>query len=297
MTGSLGLVIDGPPQKPGFRMPLVAAIQLNGSSNVERNLATTERLVRRAAAAGATFIATPEATPYLGPHDRKIALAEPVDGPTHTRLGRLAAELGVTLLVGSVAERWDPPPGQERTKTYNTSLLFGPDGALTATYRKLHLFDVDLASSGGVSFCESDTTVAGDAVVVADSAVGRLGLTICYDLRFPELFAALVAQGAELLCVPAAFTLMTGKDHWHALLRARAIECQSYVIAPAQVGAHDDGGLRRSYGHSLIIDPWGCVLAECGDAEGIALAEIDLARVAEVRRAVPVRHNRRLPLG
>jgi len=269
-------------------MALVAAVQINGSADVERNLASTERLVRAAARAGAQLVATPEATTYLGPHDRKVALAEPIDGPTHKRLGALAAELGITLLVGSVAERLDD------TRAWNTSLLFGPDGALRARYRKLHLFDVDLAAQGGVRFFESERTAAGDGVVVVDTPVGRLGLSICYDLRFPELYRALTDQGAQLLAVPSAFTLMTGKDHWDVLLRARAIECQAWVIAPAQWGPHDDGGLRRSYGRACVIDPWGTVVAACGDGEGWCLAEVDLERQAEIRAAMPVARHRRL---
>ena len=268
---------------------LAACVQLNGSSDMARNLAVTERLVRQAAAAGATLVATPEATTYLGPHDRKIALAEPVDGPTHRRLGDLAGELGITLLVGSVAERH--PSGQT---AWNTSLVFGPDGQLQGQYRKLHLFDVDLRETGGVRFAESDTTARGEGLTVVDTPLGRLGLSICFDLRFPELYRGLVDRGATLLAVPSAFTLMTGKDHWYALLRARAIETQSWVLAPAQWGAHDDRGLRRSFGHSCIIDPWGTVVAACGDGEGICLAPIDPDRVAAVRRQIPMGPSRQL---
>jgi len=267
-------------------MPIVACVQLNASSDVEKNLRSTEALVERAARAGAELVATPEATTFLGPHDRKVALAEPIDGPTNARLARLAARLGITLLVGSVAEACD-----ER-RAYNTSVLFGPKGERLATYRKLHLFDVDI--DGGVRFLESDRTAAGTDVVVADTAIGKLGLSICFDVRFPELYRALADRGAEILAVPSAFTLMTGKDHWHVLLRARAIETQCWLLAPAQWGAHDDQGLRRSYGHSLIVDPWGVVVAECGDGEGICLAEIDREKVLSVRRQIPMAANRRL---
>jgi predicted amidohydrolase len=269
-------------------MPLAAVVQLNCTSDIARNLGTMERLVRKAASHGATFVATPEASTYLGPHDKKVALAEPIDGPTHAALGALAAELGITLLVGSVAERCDD------ARAHNTSLLFGPDGELQASYRKIHLFDVDLTESGGVCFFESDKTARSSELVVADTPIGRLGMSICFDLRFPEVYRALVDQGATVLSVPSAFTLMTGKDHWHALLRARAIETQSWVIAPGQTGAHDDKGLRRSYGHSLIIDPWGTVVAQCGEAEGIALADIDLDMVDRVRRQMPMDGNRQL---
>ena len=275
-------------------MPLAACIQLNGSSDMDRNLRVAEGLIRKAAAAGATLVATPEATTYLGPHDRKALLAEPVDGPTHARLGALAAELGITLVVGSVAERWEPPEGGAPDRSYNTTLVFGPDGERLATYRKVHLFDVDLREAGGVTFRESATTARGTEPVAVDTPAGRLGLSICFDLRFPEHFRALTEAGAEIMLVPAAFTLMTGMDHWHTLLRARAIETQSWVLAPAQWGAHDDDGLRRSYGHSLIIDPWGTIVAECGAGEGICLAEIDLARVSDIRRRIPMNANRQL---
>ena len=267
-------------------MPIIAAVQINGSSDIERNLQTTERLVREAAACGATFIATPEATTYLGPHDRKIALAEPINGPTNARLAQLAESLGITLLVGSVAERLDD------TKAYNTSVLYGPDGQLIARYRKMHLFDVDLAASGGVTFKESDTTGRGDSLVVADTAVGKVGLSICFDLRFPEVYRSLTDKGATILAVPSAFTMMTGKDHWHTLLRARAIENQAWVIAPGQWGPHDDEGLRLSYGHSLIVDPWGTIVAECPDGEGFCLATVDTHRVDTIRSQIPMASNR-----
>jgi len=263
-------------------MTLVAALQMCCTSDVERNLDTLSRLAHRAVGYGATFLATPENTTFLGPPDRKIRLAEPLDGPLHRRLAALAAELGVELLVGSLVERHDDQ------RAYNTSVLFDKTGGIKASYRKLHLFDVDLASSGGVTYQESARTARGAEVVVADSAIGPLGLSICFDLRFPELYRAQVARGATALSVPSAFTLMTGKDHWHTLLRARAIENQCWVLAPAQWGQHDDAGLRRSYGHSLIIDPWGTVVAECADGEGLCLSEIDPARCAEVRRQIPM---------
>ncbi len=275
-------------------MPLVALVQLNGSSDIERNLSRTEEMVRRAAAAGARLVATPEATTYLGPHDRKVQLAESVDGPTHRRFGALAAELGISLLIGSVAERCPSTNGSPPEKAWNTSLLFGPDGELAASYRKMHLFDVDLSASGGVRFYESDRTARGHDLVVAESTVGTLGLSICFDLRFPEVYRGLCQMGAQILCVPSAFTLHTGKDHWHALLRARAIENQCWVLAPGQWGPHDDDGLRRSYGHSLIVDPWGTIVAECGDGEGICLAEIDLDRSRQIQAQIPMNANRQL---
>ena len=277
-------------------MPLAACIQLNGSSDTERNLAVAEDLIRQAADRGAAFVATPEATTFLGPHSRKIALSEPRDGPTHLGLAALAEELGIWLLIGSVAERCPPMlAGDPPTKAFNTSLLFDPAGKLAAWYRKIHLFDVDLADDGGVTFFESRTTAPGSRVVVADTPIGRLGLTICYDLRFPELYRALVDRGATALAVPSAFTERTGRDHWHTLLQARAIECQAWVLAPGQWGAHDDEGLRRSYGHSLIIDPWGRIVAEVEEGEGLCMAEVDPGQADAVRRRIPVSSHRRLP--
>jgi predicted amidohydrolase len=267
-------------------MFLAAAVQLTSTSDEAANLEAVDTLAARAAGYGARLIATPENTNFLGPHTDKVARAEPVDGPLAQRWARLAKQLGAHLLIGSFNER-----SEHAARCYNTSLLFGPDGSLLARYRKVHLFDVDV--SPDVRFKESDTIVAGGEPVVVRTALGTIGLSICYDLRFPELYRRLVDLGAELITVPAAFTLMTGKDHWHPLLRARAIECQAFVIAPGQSGKHDDGGLRQSYGHSLIIDPWGVTLGEAGDGPGIALAEVDLSRVARTRRAIPVGAHRR----
>lgn len=265
---------------------LVACIQLRSTEDVAANLDRLEEHVARAARWGASFVATPENTPYLGPPAGKVRSAEPLDGPVATRLGAMARAHRVTLLVGSVGERLDDH------RCYNTSLLFDPDGALVATYRKLHLFDIDLPD--GPRFQESAHIAPGSEVVVTPTSIGALGLSICYDLRFPELYRALVDRGAEVIAVPSAFTLQTGKDHWHALLRARAIETQCWVLAPAQEGRHDARGSRWSYGHSLIVDPWGTVVAECGEGEGLCLAEVDLAAVRRVRAALPVRDHRRL---
>lgn len=266
---------------------LAAVVQLTSTSDAAGSMATAEALIRRAAGYGATLVATPEATNYLGPHKEKVALAESLEGPTCARFGALAAELGITLLFGSFNEA---VPG-ETTRCANTSVLFGPDGRRLAHYRKLHLFDVDVP---GMVFHESKTCVPGDDVVVADSPAGRIGMSICYDLRFPELYRAHRDAGAQVLVVPSAFTATTGKAHWEPLLRARAIETQSYVLAPGQTGHHDDGGLRNSHGHSMIIDPWGVVVAQCDDREGLALAELDLERVAEVRRHMPLHDHRRV---
>jgi predicted amidohydrolase len=206
--------------------------------------------------------------------------------------------LGIHLLLGSMVERGPAAqPGEhgrvELRRSFNTSLLFGPDGRRLAAYRKIHRFDVDLPPD--VVFRESDAVLPGTDPVTVATSLGRLGLSICYDLRFGELYRSLVDRGAEILAVPSAFTARTGRAHWRVLLRARAIENQCWVLAPAQVGRHDDGGIRHSYGHSMIVDPWGEIVAEVDeDAPGFAIAKIDPARVAEVRRAMPVREHRRL---
>ena len=267
---------------------LAAAVQLRSTSDAEANWRQARELVERAAGHGARFVATPENSNYLGPHAEKVRRAEPLAGPTVGRFAELAARLGIHLLLGSFNEKAD-----EAGRCFNTSVLLGPGGAVLATYRKIHLFDVDVP--GGVSFRESQTVVPGDTPVTVDTPLGRIGLTICYDLRFGELYRQLAGAGASLLAVPSAFTLATGKDHWYPLLRARAIETQCWLVAPAQVGEHGDEGLKESYGHAAIVDPWGVVVASAGAAgPGLALAEIDPARVTAVRRAIPVADHRRL---
>jgi predicted amidohydrolase len=266
---------------------LAAVCQMTSTSDAEANLLQAERLVREAAARGAALVATPENTSYLGPHAEKVRRAEPPDGPTCGRFAALAAELRVHLLLGSFNER-----APEQGRCFNSSVLFGPGGERLGVYRKLHLFDVDVP--GGVSFRESDTVAPGSEVVVIESPIARFGLSICYDLRFGELYRALVAGGAELLTIPSAFTAVTGKAHWEPLIRARAIETQSYVLAAAQCGHHDDDGLRESHGHAMIVDPWGQVVASVSDGPGVALAEIDLGRVERVRAGIPMARHRRL---
>jgi predicted amidohydrolase len=266
---------------------LAAVVQLTSTSDAEANWRSADFLVRKAAARGAALVATPENTNYLGPHEEKVRRAEGLDGETCRRFAALARELRIHLLLGSFNER-SPVAGH----CYNTSVLFGPEGTQLATYRKIHLFDVAVAPD--VVFQESATVEPGDAPVVADTPLGRLGLSICYDLRFPELYRELVRRGAELLAVPSAFTLTTGKDHWEPLLRARAIENQCYLLAPAQHGRHDDGGLRQSWGHAMIIDPWGHVVALAADGPGIAVAEVDRGRLRSVREHLPALAHRRL---
>src|SRR5919107_1991447 len=265
----------------GVSMFLAAVVQMTSTSDVGANWRQVSRLIERAAGYGAKLVATPENTNFLGPPAEKVRTAEPLDGPTCRRFADLARRLGIHLLLGSFNERGDEP-----SRCRNTSVLFGPDGAALAAYRKVHLFDVDVSEA--VRCRESECVQPGDRVVVAETTLGRLGLSICYDLRFGNLYRRLAGDGSEVLCVPAAFTMTTGRDHWEPLLRARAIECQAYVLAPAQYGRHDDPGLRESFGHAMIVDPWGHVVAMASDGPGLALAEIDLDRVARIRRAIPV---------
>jgi predicted amidohydrolase len=272
---------------------LAAVVQLGSSSDAEASCRQAEELIRKAAARGAALVATPENTNYLGPHEEKVRLAEPLAGATCGRFARLAGELGIHLLLGSFNERAEiEGDAAVDGRCHNTSVLFGPDGGVLAVYRKIHLFDV--AVPPDVVFQESATVVAGSEAVIAETPLAWIGLSICYDLRFPELYRALTENGAELLAVPSAFTLATGKDHWEPLLRARAIENQAWVLAPAQHGRHDDGGLRQSWGHSMIVDPWGQVVASASDGPGIAVAEIDLRRQRAIRERLPALQHRRM---
>jgi predicted amidohydrolase len=269
------------------RHPKVAAIQLNSGPNVEQNLKRAEALVREAAADGAVLSVLPECFAFLGPEEDKFALAEPLPagGPILQRMQELARQTQCELVLGGFYEQTDKP-----RKVRNACIHVTEQGKVKAIYRKIHLFDVDLVD--GTKLEESATVEPGLDIVATDTRAGRLGLSVCYDLRFPELYRRLVDQGATLLTVPAAFTLTTGKDHWHVLLRARAIEAQCYVIAAAQSGLHF--GTRRSFGHALIADPWGTIVAECSDGEGYALARIDLGLVESVRRTLPSLKHRRV---
>jgi predicted amidohydrolase len=263
----------------------VSVVQMTSGPDVERNLATVERLVGEAAADGARVIVVPECFAYLGPEKGKLAIAEPLPagGPILTRMRALAKSTSTELVLGGFYER-----GERAEKSKNACVHLDSAGEVRAVYRKIHLFDVDLPD--GTKLEESATVEPGHEVVATDTAFGKLGLSVCYDVRFPELYRALVDRGAIALAIPAAFTLTTGKDHWHVLLRARAIESQSYVLAAAQTGHHH--GERRSYGHALIADPWGVVLAECGEGEGFASAFVDTDVVARVRASLPsLRHR------
>jgi len=262
-----------------------ACVQLQAGRTVERNIDDAEALIREAARAGAQFVQTPEQTALME-LSRSVLFAsitEEKDDPTLKRFRPLARELGIWLQIGSVAVL------ESETKAANRSFLIDPNGEITARYTKIHMFDVDL--DGGESYRESATYQPGEAAVVTDLPWIRLGFSICYDLRFAYLYRSLAAAGAGLLAVPAAFTKQTGEAHWHVLLRARAIETGCFVMASAQGGHHENG--RDTYGHSLIINPWGEILAEGGTEPCVITAEIDPAEVAAARRRIPaMSHDR-----
>jgi deaminated glutathione amidase len=261
----------------------VAAIQMSSTPDKEENKEAAEALVREAASAGADLVALPELWSCHGLDEVYRQNAEPVPGPTTNFLGDLARELGIYLLGGSILEG---DPGAQRLS--NTSTFFDPSGAMTAVYRKIHLFDVKVSDR---EYLESANISPGSEIVTAKAGPATLGLSVCYDVRFPELYRLLALRGAEILAVPAAFTLQTGKDHWELLLRARAVENQAFVIAPAQWGRKADG--RRTYGRSMIVDPWGTVLATCPDRDGYALATLDLDYLDRFRTEFPALANRR----
>lgn len=261
-----------------------AAVQLNSTEDLDANLATADRLVRAAAARGAQLVVLPEKWSVLGRGEAMERAAQPLDGPALSWAAALAAELGIDLVAGSIVER---RPDQQRTS--NTSVHFGPDGRPRAEYRKLHMFDVEV---DGVVYAESEREQPGDDVVVSQLATGtRLGMSICYDVRFPELYRELSARGAEVIAVPSAFTLATTRDHWEVLVRARAIENQCFAVAANQIGSSPPGN--RSGGRSLIVDPWGLVLATAPDTECAIVADLDVAVLSDVRRRLPALEHRR----
>lgn len=272
----------------------VAVIQLSSQDDVNANLARVRELVLEASRSGAELVALPENFAFMGAESKKLEIAERVDddpsGPIMTALRLAARDARVWLVAGGMPERSD-----DAERPFNTSLLFSTDGRLVSRYRKVHLFDVDLPD--GTKLLESGATTAGSEPVVSEIS-GRagkpfgLGMTICYDLRFPELYRKLGERGVRIVTVPAAFTLTTGKDHWHVLLRARAIENQVFVLAPAQHGKHPGG--RQTYGKSLIVDPWGDVLAQCAEGEGFATARLDFGAQDRVRASLPCLSHRKL---
>jgi predicted amidohydrolase len=260
-----------------------AAVQLNSTDDFDRNLEVAGRLVRAAASDGANLVVLPEKWTVLGAPEAIRASAEPLDGPALSAVAALARELGIFLVAGSVPE---VVPGQE--KLANTSVMFGPDGERLAVYRKIHMFDVEVAD---VSYRESEIEEAGDQIALGDANGTAVGLSICYDLRFPELYRILALRGARVITVPSAFTERTGRDHWEVLIRARAIEDQVFIVAAGQIGEAPPH--YRSYGRSMIVDPWGLVLAQAPDTEGFVSADLDFAAQDEVRERLPsLRHRR-----
>ncbi|MGH6871866.1 MAG: carbon-nitrogen hydrolase family protein [Rhizomicrobium sp.] len=262
-----------------------ACVQMRSTDDVGENIRTASELIREAKGHGAQFVATPENTTIMAPDagaKLERSFAEEHD-PALPAFAALAEELGIWLLIGSLAIK------VSETKTANRSFLFDPRGRVAARYDKIHLFDTD--PGAGESYRESNTVAGGGRAILADTPWGRVGMTICYDLRFPRLYRRLAKSGAFLLTVPSAFTETTGKAHWHTLLRARAIENGSFVVAPAQGGLHANG--RATYGHSLIVAPWGEILAESGTEPGVITAEIDPAAVTSTRQRVPsLQHDR-----
>lgn len=263
----------------------VTVCQLNAQADRDANLATARELLSRAAAAGADVAVLPEYVDYLGPASGEPK-PEPVDGEFATYFAGAARELRMWVLAGSFHET-SPDPA----RAHNTSLLFDRGGRLAAAYRKIHLYDVEIP--GRVSVTESDTIAPGTETVVVDVEGVGFGLSICYDLRFPELYRRLALAGATVLLVPAAFMMHTGRDHWEVLLRARAIENQCYVVAAGQIGSHDPG--RTCFGRSMVVDPWGTIVAQAPDEVGIIVADLDPARVTSIRTELPSLANRRLP--
>ncbi|HEX2702757.1 MAG TPA: carbon-nitrogen hydrolase family protein [Solirubrobacteraceae bacterium] len=262
----------------------VAAIQLNSQERFDDNLEQADRLTRAAVADGAELVLLPEKWTVLGTAEQLRAGAQRLDGPAISWARGLAIELGIDLVAGSICELQSN--GNERLA--NTAVHVSSDGAIAATYRKIHMFDVTV---DGVAYHESEHEQPGDEVVISESAGGvELGLSICYDVRFPELYRILALRGARVMLVPAAFTLATTREHWEVLLRARAIENQAFVVAANQIGSHPPG--RRSGGRSLIVDPWGVVLAQAGDAITYVTADLDLARLQQVRAELPSLANR-----
>jgi len=261
-----------------------AAVQLQATTDTEQNLASAEQLTRAAAADGAELVVLPERLDIRGASADYLSGAEPLDGRPVTWARELARDLGIDLVAGSVAERRD---GRERVS--NTSVHVGPDGEIRAIYRKIHMFDVEV---GGVEYRESESSEPAGEIVMSETATGvPFGMTICYDLRFPELYRILALRGARVVTVPANFTRVTGEAHWEVLLRARAIENQVFVIAPGQ--GHRDGPEGDSYGNSMIVDPWGEVLARApADGEHFIAADLDLARQDEIRDKLPSLANR-----
>lgn len=263
-----------------------AAIQMNSQPDLELNLEQAYTLIKEASGKGALLVGLPENFAWLGDLQRRIKNAEKIARQVPGFLKDTAVEFGIYLLGGG----FPVPAGEFNNKVYNRSLLIDPQGREAAVYDKIHLFDVDLP--GDETYRESAFVSAGKkrSVTYSSDEIGVLGLSICYDLRFPELYRRLSDKGADLLCIPSAFTATTGKAHWEPLIRARAIENTTYVFAPAQAGVH--GKHRETHGHAMIVDPWGIILADAGESPGVAMAEIDPKRIGEVRRRIPSLEHR-----
>ena len=262
---------------------LAAVVQMSSGAEIEANYAAAADLIAQAVGQGARLVVLPELFNRIGPWSEMLAGAEPIPGPTSGWLAEQARRHKIVLVGGSICE------AAGAGKAYNTSLLLGPDGTLLAAYRKLHLFDVDLP--GQVTYCESAWLAAGDRTIVADTPCGRLGMAICYDLRFSRLFDALATAGADALVIPSAFTAATGRDHWEILIRARAIECQAFVLAANQHGQHTPQF--ATWGHSAIVDPWGRVLAQANENDGVAVAALDFGELRAIRARLPALVHRR----
>jgi predicted amidohydrolase len=264
----------------------VAVVQMTSTADLAANLESARGLVGEAAGLGAELVALPENFAYLRREGLPVPCAQSLEGEIVGCVRDLAKRHGVRILGGSFPER------SQGERVFNTSVLISPEGEIEAVYRKIHLFDVDLRDSGGGLYTESTYVQAGSEIVLADTPIGGIGLSVCYDLRFPELYRALAARGARWIAVPAAFAPQTGKDHWEVLLRARAIENQAFVLAAAQCGRHHED--RASYGRSMIVDPWGLVLAQAGDRPCVISADCDLEELERVRRSLPALRHRRV---
>ncbi|MEM7314880.1 MAG: carbon-nitrogen hydrolase family protein, partial [Planctomycetota bacterium] len=264
----------------------VSIAQLNSTSDEASNVRRAIDMIREAANKGADLVALPELFHCLADFEQVLAASQPIPGPLTDQLAALARELKITLCAGSIAEACEDP-----NRVFNTSLILDARGEIIATYRKMHLFEVDLPDR--ITLCEADYMTAGDNLSVVSTDVGVIGQAICYDLRFPRLHRQLTIDGAEMIIIPSAFTMPTGRDHWKVLAQARAIENQVYLIAPNQVGKHNVQ--LESYGHSLVIDPWGNILAEASEtSEELILADLDAEKLTATRARIPVLKNRRL---
>jgi len=262
----------------------IAAVQMNSQEDKDKNLATAERLIDEAARMGANMVGLPEMFNIIGVPNYMENGVEEIPGRTSEMLARKAKEHGMYIHGGSI-----PEYVAEENKVGNTTLVYAPDGALIAKYRKIHLFDIDVKNQ--VSIKESDVFVRGGEIVNFETEYGNMGLTICYDIRFPELYRALTLNGAKVIFHPSAFTLYTGKDHWETLIRARAIENQVYMVSPAQFGSHGNG--RRCFGSTMIVDPWGTVLARAPERECVVVADVDTEAHEKVRAQLPCLQHRR----